>query len=309
MGKKYDFIFQKGFSIVEITIGLALAAGLGLVLMRQTENSSKMQVKNNSNQVVNSAVNSIQTSLANQAICTKSLEGYGVGDQIPALVNAKIDPSDYSNIIVDGTNIVDTTTIFPGDVKVENMQIIAHNECDPNSAPCFHDYLLVNFNLDPRDRKKQFSAKIIGKRFRLQGLKNSAEKYISCYSEVSNLLETAMIKACESLGGVFNPLTQKCEISDLIRRSDLVQLWKTNTGLLTPVQPSPTENGEVTCQKSDKRCSRTNLDCNLPSCPPGHVQGPPWEWDRQQSALDKACMKSAKCMYISVPSGFMVKPP
>lgn len=58
---------QAGISLVETLIGLSIAAGISVVLMRQQETSSKMQSKNNANQVIISAANVIQTALANRA--------------------------------------------------------------------------------------------------------------------------------------------------------------------------------------------------------------------------------------------------
>lgn len=202
---------HSGMSLVEAMIGLAIAGGISLVLMRQQETSSKMQSKNTSDQVINQAVQIIQTSLANRAICTESLKGRGIGDIVPKLVDAKINPNDYNSFIVSGIAIVDPSTMFPGDVKIEEMRIIEFEE----SPGVKHDYLSVVFNPDPRGVKKYFGGRKIGKKFRLQGLKDANQKYISCYSETSNLLETALIQACTSLDATWNPNTKKCELTNL----------------------------------------------------------------------------------------------
>ena len=86
---------QAGISLLETMVGLSIAAGISLVLMRQQETSNKMQAKTNVDQNINSAVNILQTSLANRAICTKSLVTKGIGDDVLEIVNAQVDPIDF----------------------------------------------------------------------------------------------------------------------------------------------------------------------------------------------------------------------
>jgi type II secretory pathway pseudopilin PulG len=301
--KKIFLSKQAGISLVETLVGLSIAAGISLVLMRQQETSNKMQAKTNVDQNINSAVNIIQSSLGNRAICTKSIETKGVGDSITQIVDAQVDPTNFNNFIVTGKRIADTTTMLPGNIKIDSMNIISEG-----AGATQMDYLRVVFNRNPTGKTKLFGATQVPKKFRIQGQKNAAGKYTLCFSEASNLLNSAVQQACVSLGGLWNPTTSKCEIADLIKRSDLAQLWRNNAGLLTPVKPPDVANGTVTCQKSSKRCSRTNMDCSLPACPAGHYHGGAWEWDRRQSTWDYACMKSANCMYMAVPAGWMVKP-
>jgi hypothetical protein len=127
----------------------------------------------------------------------------------------------------------------------------------------------------------------------------------TCYFDAMNGVEDS----CDKLkGAVWNDLTKKCELPKAIPTSSLVPIWAASDGSLVTTKPADVEHGEVTCQKSSKRCSRTNLDCTLPACPPHHYQTGPWEWNRSQSTFDKACMKSAKCMYVAQPAGQIVKP-
>ena len=95
---------QAGISLVETMIGLSIAAGISLVLMRQQETSNQMQAKTSADQNINSAVNIIQTSLANRAICTKTIENKGVGDSLTRIVDAiNVDPNTPDIFIVGST--------------------------------------------------------------------------------------------------------------------------------------------------------------------------------------------------------------
>lgn len=65
------------------------------------------------------------------------------------------------------------------------------------------DFLKVVFNSDPHGRKKMMGSSVTAKNFKLQG-DVVAGKYVKCYSENSNLLQSAVQAACVSIGGGWN---------------------------------------------------------------------------------------------------------
>lgn len=211
---KYIFLKQTGMSLVEALVGLGIAAGIGVVLMRQQENSSKMQSKNNINQIVNSAAQAIQTSLSNRAICSESLGGLSVNSNVTALVDAKINPlfpgSSTDEFIKTLPEIqhVAVNQVLPGDVKVQSMKIVV----DPVNGK---EYLSVVFDTDPKRVKQKFGANTIGKQFQIQTMKNGAGVILSCYSEQTNLLDSAVSQACTSMGASWDPATKKCKLTNL----------------------------------------------------------------------------------------------
>jgi hypothetical protein len=177
--------------------------------MRQQETSNQMQAKTSADQNINSAVNIIQTSLANRAICTKTIENKGVGDSLTQIVDAiNVDPNTPDIFIVKGV-IADTTNFLPGNVKIDSMEIV---ELGPVGSK--KDYLRVMFNRNASDKKKLLGAKTIPKDFRLQGIK-VAGKYTFCYSEASNLVETAVQLACRSMGAQWDPTSAQCKLTNL----------------------------------------------------------------------------------------------
>jgi hypothetical protein len=240
---------QAGISLVETLVGLSIAAGISLVLMRQQETSNKMQAKTNVDQNINSAVNVIQTSLANRAICTKSLATKGVGDNVAELINAEVSPGDFNNFIVTGV-VANTTSLLPGDVKIDSMDII-----EEGPAGNKHDYLRVMFNRNPSGNKKLFGAKNVSKKFRLQGLKDAGGKYITCYSEASNLLNSAVQTACLSLGGTWDSVNEKCNLSEQMKKEIVISGLKQ----LKFVDVFREPDGVIT---------RTCAECNTNGCNP-----------------------------------------
>lgn len=189
---------QKGFSLVGALVGLAVVGGIGLVIMQQQESSSKMQSKDNADQVVNSAANIVQIALANRAVCSLSLKNKGVGDTVPTLFDAQVSPTNINAEVIVGPNLLEIDQLLPHDVKIQEMKIIL----DPTDGK---EYLNVTFNRNPTGRKKMFGSDVVGRKFQLQGEKNpTTQKYITCYSEMSNAISTAHQQACTDAGGSWN---------------------------------------------------------------------------------------------------------
>lgn len=299
---------QKGFSLVEVMVAVGLTAVLGYVLMQQSDMSKKQQMKASFNNLVSTQAAAIQKELTKSENCTASFRDLKFGTQNNPTVITDIrrgiaDMTQTPPVINPGQSIFKINQAGASGIYIESMHLIQR----PGDNK---DVLRVTFvsgdvvGTQVRERERGYGASKIPKDFFIMTQKRDDQTIASCYSESVNHLATA----CLTLpGGVWDGTTQKCTITGIVKRSDLVQLWRTKDGTLAITRPADVENGEVTCQKSSKRCSRTNMDCTLPACPPNHYYGRIWEWDRKQSMWDKACMKSGKCMYSSQPGGWMVK--
>lgn len=243
-------IRQKGFSLVEVLIGLGLAGGISLILLQQQETATKIQTKSNANQTINSAVDLVQTALANKAVCSRSLDGRRVGDSIPALVDAINNPADLSApaLATGNPNHVSVGQVFPGNVRVESMRIVAEGA---------NDFVEVNFNPNPTRTKKIVGGANIAKRFPIRGEKDGAGRYRNCYSEAYNLVDTARQLACQELGGNWSVPLKKC----VYQKVPLYHNTLTNTLTLTATQMST----EV-----QRGCSECRRECN--PCQAGEYQ-------------------------------------
>ena len=300
---------QRGFSLVETMVAVGLTAGLGYILMQQSDMSNKQQQKANFNSLVNSEAVVAQKVLSRSENCTASLRNLKFGTTVAPTIVTEVRKG-IANLattpptITSGELILKTQAPNASGVYIESMHLITR----PGDNKDVLRVTYVSGDISGgvvRNRAKGLGSSRIPKDFVMMTQKRADGTIESCYSEASNLLATS----CSTMpDGQWNATTQKCTINGIVKRSDLIQLWQTKDGTLTMNKPADAKNGEVTCQKSSKRCSRTNNDCSLPACPPNHYRSGEWEWDRKQSTWDYACMKSANCMYQAQPAGWMVKP-
>jgi hypothetical protein len=216
--------------------------------MQQQESSSKMQSKINSNQVVNSAANVVQTAISNRAICSYSLAGKGVGDSVPILFDAEVSPTNIDAFVVIGPNLVEVGQILPGNVLVKEMKLVSE---------LGKDYLSVVFNMNPDGKKKMYGGQEVGKKFQIQAVKHPVTgKYISCHSQMSNAITSARQLACADLGGNWNGA--KCTFSTVPIYND------TLAGVLITAP-------RAMIQSQNFGCSNCGSGCN--PCPSGWSQG------------------------------------
>jgi type II secretory pathway pseudopilin PulG len=298
---------QHGFGLLEVMVSLGLTGVLAYIVMQQSEMSSKQQAKVVFNQALNTTMNSIQAELAKSENCTATLKNLSYGT-IANPTEVLVIRKGIINTVTSPPSINDGPILFQ---KLQNGSTGVYIEKMDLIKRPLDNKKVLRVHFKPGDvvagevrAKKQLGAQSISKDFLISS-SDTGLTVKSCQSESTNLLSSA----CASLpGGIWNDTTQKCEISGIITTANLLPLWNLAGGGIGTIKPADAINGKVTCQKSSKRCSRTNADCSLPACPANHYQGTPWEWDRKQSTWDYACMKSANCMYQSTQAGWMVKP-
>lgn len=300
---------QGGFGLMEVMVSVGLTGVLSYIVMQQTDMSSKQQAKANYNQALNTLTSSIQAELAKSENCTATLRNMAYGTMASPTVVSVIRKG-IVNTVTTPPTITNGPVLFQ--TRKRGSVGIYIDEMGLMKRPLDNKKVLrVHFRPGDisgagviKDKAQLLGGKSISKDFLISATDNGT-LIQSCQSESTNLLSSA----CASLpGGVWNDTTKKCEISGIVTDADLIPLWNLSSGGISPIKPADVANGEVTCQKSSKRCSRSGGDCSLPACPANHYQGAAWEWDRQQSAWDKACMKSAKCMFRATQAGWMVKP-
>ena len=222
-----NLLNQTGMSLVEVMIGVSIAAGIGVMMMRNQENANKIQGKVVANQDISSAVNILQTQLANRAVCSYSLAGKKAVVKVPG---AAIPPESVVPLLFDaiinplfnGTTVTNEFILksphrphiepglLPGNkVRLESMRLISHTDGK--------DYLEALFNVNPTgaNNAKAYGGQELIRRFPILSVKDPVTQVIiSCYSEQSNLVGTALLDACKSLGGVLDPVTKKCNIAE-----------------------------------------------------------------------------------------------
>ena len=308
---------QQGLGIVQVMVALAATAGLTYSILHNASVSNKQMAKASFDQQFESQVNEVQAELAKLENCTATLRGKTISAipvAVPSVKRGTLNTTTTPPSVVVGPDIFSTLKPNSQGVYISSIHFLTRTERDPMDVTrtITNDVIRVQFQSGDisatgvvRPRANALGASNMAKDFIIQSDKNAAGVISTCFSDSANLVENSCQNLAET---VWNEQTKKCEFPNAIPKGDLVQLWITKTGALAYNKPADAENGEVTCQKSNKRCSRTSLDCALPACPANHYKGPAWEWDRKQSTWDKACMKSAKCMYVPQRAGWVVKP-
>jgi type II secretory pathway pseudopilin PulG len=302
---------ESGFSLVEIMVAVGLLGALGYVVMQQADMGAKQKVRADFNHLINTQTNAIQADLSKSANCTASFKGLRFGtNAAPTAVNTI-----YSGI-EDLTTTPPTVTRGPVplyEVKkrneigiyIESMGLM--RRAGDNKEVLRVTYASGDVDTSRNVRKKNVAGKNSAiKDFVIMTEKNPLGVIQGCYGEQANTLSTA----CLSMpGGVWNPITKKCELNGLVKRDDLVQLWTTGSGGLSTVKPAPSNIKNVECRCSNKRCSRaSSCWCTVPACPANSVASGHRRFDRQEGLMNKECILGAQCMFQPQPAGWMVKP-
>jgi hypothetical protein len=314
---------ERGIGLIQVLIAFAGAAGIGYTIMNQGDIDNKIKLKLNFDQHFESQAGYLRSEMSDILNCSASLKGKAIGTETAPTTLATTDGLfrgnlNLTNQIVRGSQIFAVRAPGSSGIYADKMQILSRPEVYFDHAVGAYvtgplqDVLRIFFvagSVDQNGTPKPL--KLVGMGGTEMSLdipmitKINAGTIDTCYFDSMN----AVKESCQKLQDAqWNDMTKECELPKAIPTSDLVQLWSDVSGNLTINKPADVEHGEVTCQKSSKRCSRTNSDCSLPACPVNHYRGPAWQWDRRQSMWDKACMKSAKCMYMAQPAGSIVKP-
>lgn len=254
---------QSGFGLVEVMVSVGLMGGLAVFMMNQSEQSSKMQTKMNFNADLNAATNFLQTNLSKKDNCTLTLLGMGVGDEITQInygIPNPVVPTDPPILDPDKNPILKGAVLGNSTLQIKEMFLIS--KTDPATGTVIGDAIRVSFRAGRMGSDGVFiPIKTVGstelnRDFMVNGPKDGANKYINCFSETGNMVETAVQQSCESFGtsATWNNSTQKCELGG-------ITLYKnTLTGAFdTTIHPS-NSYGAYTC-------ARCGGDCN--ACPAG----------------------------------------
>lgn len=213
---------ESGFSLVEVLIAVGLMGGLALFLMQQQDTSTKMQTKMRFDQDLNTVNNSIQTMLAKRAVCTLTLSGRRVGDSISVIKSGEdnlLDPLNGPPREHIGREVARVNTVVgQTGLQISSMSLIEKRDA---AGIVIGDALRVQFRAGRMGSDGRFiPIKALGstnlnKDYLVNGLKNGAGQYISCYSEMGNMVDSAIQEACRSMGATWNASTKRCLLTNL----------------------------------------------------------------------------------------------
>ena len=302
---------ESGFSLIEIMVAVGLLGALGYVIMQQADMGSKQKVRADFNHLINTQTNAIQKDISKSENCTASFKGMRFGTPLVPTTVTSIFPGIVNNATTPPTVTRGPVPLYEvrkrneSGIYIESMSLLRR-------AGDNKEVLRINFGSgDVSNAGVVRAKKVAGKNSAIKDFvilteKTPAGVIDSCYGEQANTLSTA----CLSMpGGVWNSVTKKCELNDLVTRDDLIQLWSTPSGGLSSTKPAATNVKDVECRCSNKRCSRdSGCWCNVPACPAGSTATGHRRFDRRQGIANKECILGAQCMFQSQPAGWMVKP-
>jgi Tfp pilus assembly protein PilE len=192
---------EKGFTLVQTMISVGLAGLLAVVLLKSQESSFLSKTKAQDDQTLNEVIKKIQNALKDKATCSYSLQGKRSGDEVIQFTEAQINPNNFNNYIpkrldnnpTQNLVLIQSNRPMAQDVLISKMTLVQVNNLD---------YLSVEFDLDPKDRKKTVGGKTITKLFPLRVTKNAGAT-VSCYSETDDLLTLSLNFFCKWIPSFF----------------------------------------------------------------------------------------------------------
>lgn len=187
-----------GFSLVELTIVMGLAAGMGLVIAKQNEQQLKVMRGIESSQEIQEVVNLARTVLSDKTSCTNTLKGLkpktvspGKGIQIQNGIKGK-------------TN----TVVIPKGKPIQSNYLELKSISLINSIPSDN---IADFELKIKKLKKSFGPSEVSKKLRIRyQLTGDAISSCSAGSEI----ELGAI--CNSItGAIFDEVKNTCSLKEV----------------------------------------------------------------------------------------------
>jgi type II secretory pathway pseudopilin PulG len=266
---------QSGFGLIEVMISVGLMGGLAYFMMNQSEQSSKLQSKMNFNTDLNSATNYLQTILAKKDNCTLTLAGKQVGEEILQInfgIPNPVVSTDPPIPDPDKLPILKGAVLGSSTLQIHTMFLITKN--DPVTNLPIGDAIRINFRAGRLGTDGVFiPIKAIGstdlnRDFMVNGPRDVSNKYISCFSETGNMVQTAVQQSCESFGtnATWDPGTQKCVLGGIaLYKNSLTGVLDVQTHASYNYQNFPCSNCGSQCNACPSGWNEVSRNCSMGS--------------------------------------------
>ncbi|GEM_PF-6212375 len=212
---------ESGFSLVQVLIATAMAAGLSLAVMQIQETATKTQVRMNYQQELNSIVTEIQTELSIKENCSATIKDHILNDNLDGLYEGKIRNVPHGLPVIDKDLPIYTVGTPIGSTGIKIDKIVFHKVLIGRNPDIYKDAISVTF--DSGSNKKMFGARKVIRHFFVTVTENLKE----CYSESGVVVQAA----CESIGATWSDLTGKCNVDNIYANNcrSMGGVWKPNT--------------------------------------------------------------------------------
>ena len=268
----------KGFSLAEVMVAAGLIGGLSLALLQMTKTQGEVQKRSEVSFEITSMSSAIAQNLLNSDACTATfVAGTVVADGliIPDIKNRR------------GDILYNTGTVYGNNQLQINQITLTNLVLGVGAGP--NQYGEVNLDITFEKLSRLIKGnKIITKSFPVKLEVDGAGGLVKCYSATENAIATAKDQSCSSIGGVFNPATDNCNLSSHnvaspLSNSDAVSTQSLNDYVIGVLDPKYVNtSGDIMTGKlqvnapieSDTEIS-LNGNCRTTfaqqSCPTGQV--------------------------------------
>lgn len=203
------FIKNQGFSLIEITLGIAIVGIVGVLVSKLSVGLFKTENRNNYLTTVNQISSQLQSTISNRYSCTMTLQGLSVSEDIPAIKFGEPAP-DNSNNAVAPTDPRKPKILFENGKEFKNTGVMVKSIKLFNRAS--QDLIQVTFESAAASRLATNTSVV--KDYLVFGSKING-KYVNCYADGIDSLEETLKEACKALNGAW--VNGQCELKNLPR--------------------------------------------------------------------------------------------
>lgn len=194
---------NRGMSLVEVMVAVGALAVVSLGVMKMTKQQTIVQKRAEAAFEISTASNLITQTLLNHEACVFTL-GTGAliadGGTVTAIKNRN------NGVIFNTVDKYGNNT-----VKINTMTITG---VSLTGGPGLNQFGELNLEIEFEKISQIITgAKKILKSFPLRVEVTPAGNLVKCYSAIENAVEEAKLEACAGIGGLYDPVTSKCNLS------------------------------------------------------------------------------------------------
>lgn len=185
---------NSGFTLVEVMITAALLGGLSLVLLNINKQQVTTQKKAETSLEMTSIHNSIATTLLNEAAC---LNTFGPVGNLSTATTFNVVRNRANNVVFNDT------TVYNNTIQISSMKILNVVLTPPSAA------FDAEFTYTRTSKIISGGTSTVTKIIPISVEINGSNTVTQCYSGSEDIVA----RACDTIDGVFNIITKKCDLT------------------------------------------------------------------------------------------------
>lgn len=203
------FKLRSGFSLVELTavLGITAAGALGLMQLQSSQVTGQKKVE--AKYEATTIANSIGTLLLSKAACEQTFNG--------AVFSAAQNPQPFNTIRASTPNgVIDayTAPLNLGNINISRFEYQLNGPlvgaAGTNRYGSFNVAIVFSSNskLTPNPKVERIEVP-----YSIKLETDPTGRFLSCYSDISDIGDQVSARACASVGGTFDPAIPRCSLT------------------------------------------------------------------------------------------------